>query len=37
MAAEGANHDIRVNAVAPIAYTRMLTHSIDGAAPRPAR
>ncbi|GBG39233.1 hypothetical protein NJB14197_06880 [Mycobacterium montefiorense] len=33
LAAEGADHNIKVNAVAPIAYTRMLTHSIDGAAP----
>lgn len=33
LAAEGAEHNIKVNAVAPIAYTRMLTHSIDGAAP----
>ena len=24
LAAEGANHDIKVNAIAPIAYTRML-------------
>ena len=32
LAAEGANHDIKVNAVAPIAYTRMLAHSVDGAA-----
>lgn len=32
LAAEGADRDIKVNAVAPIAYTRMLTHSIDGAA-----
>ncbi len=31
LAAEGADHNIKVNAVAPIAYTRMLTHSIDGA------
>jgi NAD(P)-dependent dehydrogenase (short-subunit alcohol dehydrogenase family) len=31
LAAEGADHDIKVNAIAPIAYTRMLTHSIDGA------
>jgi len=31
LAAEGAEHDIKVNALAPIAYTRMLTHSIDGA------
>jgi NAD(P)-dependent dehydrogenase (short-subunit alcohol dehydrogenase family) len=32
LAAEGADHDIKVNAIAPIAYTRMLTHSIDAAA-----
>jgi len=31
LAAEGADHDIKVNAIAPIAYTRMLTHSVDGA------
>jgi NAD(P)-dependent dehydrogenase (short-subunit alcohol dehydrogenase family) len=31
LAAEGADHNIRVNAVAPIAFTRMLTHSIDSA------
>jgi NAD(P)-dependent dehydrogenase (short-subunit alcohol dehydrogenase family) len=31
LAAEGAGKNIKVNAVAPIAYTRMLTHSIDGA------
>jgi NAD(P)-dependent dehydrogenase (short-subunit alcohol dehydrogenase family) len=31
LAAEGAGHDIKVNAIAPIAYTRMLAHSIDGA------
>ena len=31
LAAEGAGHDIKVNAVAPIAFTRMMTHSIDGA------
>jgi NAD(P)-dependent dehydrogenase (short-subunit alcohol dehydrogenase family) len=29
MAAEGAGHDIKVNAIAPIAYTRMLAHSVD--------
>src|ERR1700754_2612700 len=33
LAAEGADKNIKVNAVAPIAFTRMLTHSIDGAAP----
>ncbi|GAB1813422.1 SDR family NAD(P)-dependent oxidoreductase [Mycobacterium sp. MUNTM1] len=32
LAAEGADHNIKVNAVAPIAYTRMLAHSVDGAA-----
>ncbi len=31
LAAEGAAHDIKVNAIAPVAYTRMLAHSIDGA------
>jgi NAD(P)-dependent dehydrogenase (short-subunit alcohol dehydrogenase family) len=31
-AAEAADRDIKVNAIAPIAYTRMLAHSIDGAA-----
>jgi NAD(P)-dependent dehydrogenase (short-subunit alcohol dehydrogenase family) len=31
LAAEGAEYGIKVNAVAPIAYTRMLTHSIEGA------
>lgn len=30
-AGEGAGHDIKVNAIAPIAYTRMLAHSIEGA------
>lgn len=33
LAVEGADHDIKVNAIAPIAYTRMMTHSIEGAAP----
>lgn len=32
LAAEGAAHNIKVNAIAPIAYTRMLAHSVDGAA-----
>ncbi|WP_231127265.1 SDR family NAD(P)-dependent oxidoreductase [Mycobacterium colombiense] len=32
LAAEGADHNIKVNALAPIAYTRMLAHSVDGAA-----
>ena len=31
LAAEGAERNIRVNAIAPIAYTRMLAHSVDGA------
>jgi NAD(P)-dependent dehydrogenase (short-subunit alcohol dehydrogenase family) len=31
LAAEGAEHNIKVNAVAPIAYTRMLAHSVDTA------
>ncbi|OBJ84125.1 SDR family NAD(P)-dependent oxidoreductase [Mycobacterium asiaticum] len=31
LAAEGARDGIKVNAIAPIALTRMLTHSIDGA------
>jgi NAD(P)-dependent dehydrogenase (short-subunit alcohol dehydrogenase family) len=31
LAAEGADHNIRVNAVAPIAYTRMLAHSVESA------
>ncbi|TAM67281.1 SDR family NAD(P)-dependent oxidoreductase [Mycobacterium sp.] len=31
LAAEGAAHGIKVNAISPIAYTRMLTHSLDGA------
>jgi NAD(P)-dependent dehydrogenase (short-subunit alcohol dehydrogenase family) len=31
LAAEGAEHGIKVNAIAPIAYTRMLAHSVDGA------
>ena len=33
LAAEGGDHNIKVNAVAPIAYTRMLAHSLDGVAP----
>ncbi|HWF69107.1 MAG TPA: SDR family NAD(P)-dependent oxidoreductase [Mycobacterium sp.] len=36
LAAEGAEHNIKVNAIAPIAYTRMLAHSIDGATGRQA-
>ena len=31
LAAEGADQNIKVNAIAPIAYTRMLAHSVDGA------
>jgi NAD(P)-dependent dehydrogenase (short-subunit alcohol dehydrogenase family) len=31
LAAEGADHNIKVNAIAPIAYTRMLAHCVDGA------
>ena len=31
LAAEGAGHNMKVNAIAPIAYTRMLAHSVDGA------
>jgi NAD(P)-dependent dehydrogenase (short-subunit alcohol dehydrogenase family) len=31
LAAEGAERNIKVNAIAPIAFTRMLTHSIDSA------
>jgi NAD(P)-dependent dehydrogenase (short-subunit alcohol dehydrogenase family) len=31
LAAEGADHNIKANAIAPIAYTRMLAHSVDGA------
>jgi NAD(P)-dependent dehydrogenase (short-subunit alcohol dehydrogenase family) len=33
LAAEGAPHDIKVNAIAPIAYTRMLAHSVATALP----
>ena len=29
LAAEGAERNIKVNAIAPIAYTRMLQHSVD--------
>jgi NAD(P)-dependent dehydrogenase (short-subunit alcohol dehydrogenase family) len=36
LAAEGAARNIKVNAIAPIAYTRMLAHSIDGATGRQA-
>jgi NAD(P)-dependent dehydrogenase (short-subunit alcohol dehydrogenase family) len=31
LAAEGVDRNIKVNAIAPIAFTRMLTHSIDSA------
>jgi NAD(P)-dependent dehydrogenase (short-subunit alcohol dehydrogenase family) len=31
LAAEGADRNIKVNAIAPVAYTRMLAHSVDGA------
>jgi NAD(P)-dependent dehydrogenase (short-subunit alcohol dehydrogenase family) len=31
LAAEGAPHDIKVNAIAPFAMTRMLTHSMESA------
>ena len=31
LAAEGADRNIKVNAIAPIAYTRMLAHSVDTA------
>ena len=31
LAAEGAEHNIKVNAIAPIAYTRMLAHSVENA------
>jgi NAD(P)-dependent dehydrogenase (short-subunit alcohol dehydrogenase family) len=30
LAAEGAPHDIKANALSPIAYTRMLAHSLEG-------
>ncbi|GAB3030176.1 SDR family NAD(P)-dependent oxidoreductase [Mycobacterium bourgelatii] len=33
LAAEGADHNIKVNAIAPIAYTRMLARSLESAAP----
>jgi NAD(P)-dependent dehydrogenase (short-subunit alcohol dehydrogenase family) len=33
LAAEGAGHDVKVNAIAPIAYTRMLAHSVETASP----
>jgi NAD(P)-dependent dehydrogenase (short-subunit alcohol dehydrogenase family) len=32
LAAEGAEHNIKVNAIAPIAHTRMLAHSVESAA-----
>ena len=31
LAAEGADRNIKVNAIAPIAYTRMLAHSVESA------
>jgi NAD(P)-dependent dehydrogenase (short-subunit alcohol dehydrogenase family) len=31
LAAEGAQHNIKANAIAPIAYTRMLAHSVEDA------
>src|SRR5882757_3222898 len=31
LAAEGADHNIKVNAIAPIAYTRMLAHEVESA------
>ena len=31
LAAEGVDRNIKVNAIAPIAYTRMLAHSVDSA------
>jgi NAD(P)-dependent dehydrogenase (short-subunit alcohol dehydrogenase family) len=34
LAAEGADRNIKVNAIAPIAYTRMLAHSVDEATGR---
>lgn len=34
LAAEGADRNIKVNAIAPIAYTRMLAHSVEGADPQ---
>lgn len=34
LAAEAADHGIKVNAITPIAATRMLTHPIDGATGR---
>jgi NAD(P)-dependent dehydrogenase (short-subunit alcohol dehydrogenase family) len=34
LAAEGADHNIKVNAVAPIAYTRMLEKSLESAGPQ---
>ena len=36
LAAEGAAHNIKANALSPIAYTRMLAHSIAGATGRQA-
>jgi NAD(P)-dependent dehydrogenase (short-subunit alcohol dehydrogenase family) len=34
LAAEGADRNIKVNAIAPIAYTRMLAQSLEGAGPQ---
>ncbi|SON63771.1 Putative short-chain type dehydrogenase/reductase [Mycobacterium simulans] len=34
LAAEGIDNGIKVNAIAPIAYTRKLMHSLDGAGPQ---
>jgi NAD(P)-dependent dehydrogenase (short-subunit alcohol dehydrogenase family) len=34
LAAEGAQRNIKVNAIAPIAYTRMMAHSVEGATGR---
>jgi NAD(P)-dependent dehydrogenase (short-subunit alcohol dehydrogenase family) len=34
LAAEGADHDIKVNAIAPIAYTRMLARELESATGR---
>ena len=33
LAAEGADRNIKVNAIAPIAYTRMLAHSVNDRRP----
>jgi NAD(P)-dependent dehydrogenase (short-subunit alcohol dehydrogenase family) len=34
LAAEGAGRNIKVNAIAPIAYTRIMAHFVDGAGPQ---